>query len=159
MDKTAKKKDLLPAFFLLAIGIFVIAYSYKLDLGFFRRPGPGLMPFLLGIILILLTVPIIMRSISTKAKNIAGDTGPKVTPSKVKIGNVVLTLVLLFAYIFLLEKLGYLITTTLLLIFLFKRISSLNWKFSLGSAILTATATWEVFTLLGVRFPKGIFGV
>ena len=43
-----RKYDLTIRFFWLALGLFVVIYSYTLGLGKLIDPGPGLLPFLLG---------------------------------------------------------------------------------------------------------------
>ena len=52
---TTKKYDLTIRFFWLALGLFVVIYSYTLGLGKLIDPGPGLLPFLLGLIFLILS--------------------------------------------------------------------------------------------------------
>ncbi|MEO0277981.1 MAG: hypothetical protein ABIM21_01670, partial [candidate division WOR-3 bacterium] len=48
--------DSLVILILFWLGIFVASYSYKIGLGKFSSPGPGLFPFLLGCILFVLSL-------------------------------------------------------------------------------------------------------
>ena len=52
---TSKTYDLSIRFFWLAFGYFVVIYSYGLGLGKFINPGPGMLPFLLGCIFLILS--------------------------------------------------------------------------------------------------------
>lgn len=151
-----KKYDILPAIFLIFLSIFVILGSYKLELGNFQNPGPGLMPFLLGVGLFLVSIFIAGRSFSKIQKR--QDVAKQVAPSKVNFNKIVLVSGSLVTYALFLEKLGFLFSTLLLLIFLFKIAGSGKWRSVLAASVLTVIATYLVFTYLGIRFPKGIIG-
>jgi hypothetical protein len=75
------------------------------------------------------------------------------------IGNVVIILLGLVAYVFLLPWLGYIISTFMLLIFLFRAGGFRKWGLIVLLAFLATAATHLVFSSwLNLRFPKGIFG-
>jgi hypothetical protein len=150
-----EKYDILPGLFWIGLSIFAMIGSFKLQLGDFRDPGAGLMPFLIGALLFLVSIPVVLKSIF-RLRNLASE---RIESSSVNLLKVVLVSGSLFAYCFLLGKLGYLITTTLLLVFLFKATSSKKWGFVISSAIITAVVTYYGFTFLGLRFPRGLFGV
>jgi hypothetical protein len=61
----------------------------------------------------------------------------------------------LFVYPLLLERLGYLITTLLVLIILFRSMNN-RWSSVLLASVLTVLVSYLLFTYLGIRFPKGI---
>ena len=74
----------------------------------------------------------------------------------VKIALVLLSLVL---YAFFLERLGFVLTTFVLLSFLLGWIERTNWARSLGVASAAALGSFVIFELwLKIRLPKGIFG-
>jgi hypothetical protein len=50
-----------------------------------------------------------------------------------------------------------LITSFLILAFLFRSTGSKGWRFALITSGVTAFVTYTVFTYLGLRFPTGIF--
>ena len=62
----------------------------------------------------------------------------------------------LFAYALFFERLGYIFATLLFLIFLFRISSASKWWFILSASVITVSATYILFTVLGVRFPYGI---
>jgi putative tricarboxylic transport membrane protein len=74
----------------------------------------------------------------------------------VKIALVLLSLV---SYAFFLERLGFVVTTFVLLTFLLGWIEGTNWGRSLGVASAAALGSFAIFELwLKIRLPKGIFG-
>jgi hypothetical protein len=152
-----KRYDILPGLFWIGLSIFAMVGSYKLELGDFRDPGAGLMPFLIGAVLFLVSLPIVLKPIfKLKIRN---EISKKIDSGKIDLVKVVSVSGSLFAYCFLLQKLGYLITTTSLLIFLFKTASSRNWRSVIIGSLLTVIVTYLGFTFLGLRFPRGVLGV
>ena len=74
----------------------------------------------------------------------------------VKIALVLLSLV---SYAFFLERLGFVLTTFVLLSFLLGWIELTNWPRSLGVASAAALGSFAIFELwLKIRLPKGILG-
>jgi len=152
-----KKHDIYPVFFWVALSLFVMFGSCKLGLGTFKNAGSGLMPFLLGIILLLVSVLFAVKSfieVQTR-KAIALD----IVSDGVKLWKVALVSGSLIAYALLLEKLGFQVSTLLLLLILFRTAGSRKWKFILAASILTMIVTYLIFSFLGVRFPKGMLGI
>lgn len=147
-----KKSDLIPALFWLALGAFVSIRSLGLDLGLLESPGPGMLPFLVGIALILCSLPIVVVSVTSGKKQIAPSresTWRGVNFSK--IGMVVVSLAI---YAVVLEKIGYFLSAFLVLIILFRSIGSKKWSSSVIIALLTTVMAYFLFAvLLGVELP------
>ena len=151
-----KKYDILPGLFWIGLSMFAMVVAYKLELGDFRDPGAGLMPFLIGALLFLMSLPIVLKSIfELKKKRIS----EKTEPGKIALTKIASVAVSLFAYCLFLQKLGYLTATTLLLLFLFKTASSRKWRYVIIASVLTSVVSYLGFTFLGLRFPRGILGV
>ena len=150
-----EKYDILPGLFWIGLSLFAMIGSYRLGLGDFRDPGAGLMPFLMGALLFLVTIPVVLNSISGLRKLIS----ERRESSSLNLFKVLSVSGSLFAYCLLLGKLGYLVTTALLLLFLFRTTSSRKWGFVILSAIVTAVVTYYGFSFLGLRFPRGLFGI
>jgi hypothetical protein len=73
------------------------------------------------------------------------------------IMKVVIALIVLFAYAFLLETLGYLLVTFLVLAVLF-RVGGYNKVTPIvGYSLATVIVSYLLFTYLGVQFPSGVF--
>lgn len=148
-----RQSHIIVSLFWVGLGIFVMIFSYKLGLGRFNSPDSGLMSFLLGLILVLLSLYSLILSLLKKA----GDKGPpKEGWSQTSYGKIALVLVALFTYSFILEKLGFVITTWIFLFLLFRSMGN-KWITTLIGSTFTVLATYFVFTFFGVRFPPGIF--
>jgi hypothetical protein len=76
-----------------------------------------------------------------------------------RIGNVILILIGLVAYVFLMPWLGYLTGTLMLMAFLFRAGGFRRWSMVLLASVLTTSVTYLVFSYwLKLRFPGGVLG-
>jgi putative tricarboxylic transport membrane protein len=154
---THKKYDLTIRFFWLALGLFVVTYSYTLGLGKLIDPGPGLLPFLLGLIFLILSSVRLVTVIRMREGDERGE-GEK----KIEYWRIVLVVVALLIWAFVLEDLGFLIATFILMTLLYRAAGFSKWYTSLFWGLITVFVTYFVFSYLGVRFPPGIlrtFGI
>lgn len=143
------------AFCWIGLSLFVLIGAHGLGLGDFRNPQEGLMPFLLGITLFLVGLAIAGKAWTLKpAENPGRQEAPAGTGNFLKIGVVFGSIL---AYALLLEKLGFLAATSLLLIVLFRTSGQSRWSSVLISSGLAMAGIHVVFSLLGVGFPQGIF--
>lgn len=150
-----KKYEIIPTLFWIGLSLFVMIFSYRLSLGEFNSPGPGLTPFLLGLLLLLISLYVLIKSLLKKGRE---DETPEGEQSQTNYGKIGLVLAALFAYAFLLERLGFLITTWIFLFLLFRSVGN-RWITALVASTSTALATYFLFTFFGVRFPSGILGL
>lgn len=157
-----KKYQIVAPIFWIGFSLFIMIFAYRLGLedktGLegVRNPGPGLMPFLCAFPLLCISAYLLIDSILKRrhhadtrevAKQEQGQTGYR------KIAFVLLSLL---GYAFLLNTLGYLITTFLALVLLFGVMGS-KWRNAVIASLVTVLATYFVFTRLGLLFPEGIF--
>lgn len=147
------QSHMIVSLFWLGLGIFVMIFSYKLGLGRFNSPDSGLMSFLLGLLLVLLSLYSLVISLLKKARE---ERPKKEGRSQANYGKIALVLVALITYSFVLEKLGFVITTWVFLFLLFRSMGN-RWITTLIASTFTVLATYFVFTFFGVRFPPGIF--
>ena len=150
-----KKYDIFPALCWVGLSIFVAVFSHRLGLGNFQNPGPGLMPFLVGMALLLASTFMVVRSFLDMGKR--NGIARKAVAGRRSFWKVGLVLGSLFAYGVVLEKLGYLLSTSLLLVFLFRIAGSKSWRSIVAASVLSVVLTFLVFNVLGLRFPLGIF--
>ena len=148
-----KKSHLLPLVFWIGLGLFVLVHSYSLGLKGITGPGPGLMPFLVGLLLLLVSFYLLVTSL---LKRRDGDDVREERQSTVNLGKVSLVVASLIAYAVFMERLGFLITTTLLLITLLKGMGSKKWSSVVMFSVLTSLITYFAFTYLRLRLPMGI---
>jgi len=145
--------QIIVTFFWIGFGIFVMIFSFRLGLGSFNNPDAGLLPFLLGGLLSFLCFCDLTIFLLGKRKFEEASKEEKTQISYRKIGFVIASL---FIYSFILEKLGFVITTWIFLILLFRGMGN-KWMTTFAASIFTVLATYFVFTFFGVRFPSGIF--
>ena len=150
-----KKYHIIPTLFWVGLSLFVMTFSRRLGIRGFHNPGPGLTPFVLGLLLFLVSLYVLIISLLKKGGD---DETPGEGQSRTNYGKIGLVLVALFAYAFLLERLGFLITTWIFLFLLFRSVGN-RWVTALVASISTVLATYFVFTFFGVRFPPGILGL
>ncbi len=145
-----KKYEIFPIIFWILLSLFVMALSSKLAPGRLHDSGPGFMPFLSGLMLLIISFYLLIKSIKMGRRN------EKKEKSQINFKKLSLVLASLFAYALLLETLGFLINTTLVLILLFRTAGFRKWSTIILASGLTVLLTYFVFTFFGVRFPMGI---
>jgi putative tricarboxylic transport membrane protein len=121
-------------------------------LGTLYRPGPGLMPYYLGVGLVLLAVGMILRMVLTRSKE---EEKGKNRPKAIDYPKIALVVAALVVYSLVIEKVGYIVATLFLLVILFLCAGSKRTSAVIAS-VLTLLITYFGFTYLGVRFPPGI---
>ena len=138
------------------MGIFVSTYAYTIGLGKLSGPGPGFMPFWIGIIFVGLGI----YKISTQIREIrvnSASAGKNVTVRASGIGKIILVTAILFAYALLLEYLGYILATFIAMVLLLRFAGYTRWVPVIVYAILIAGLSYFLFHYLGVLFPVGVF--
>jgi len=147
------KYRMIPYIFLTLLSFFVLIMSPRLGLGSFHNPGPGFVPFLLGLALLMTSLyPIAMFFLTKKAAAEHPKKAQKSVDYK-KMGYVLLALI---GYTLALEGLGFVATTSIFLLIIFRGMGN-KWITVFIGAAITAAATYFLFTSLGVRFPDGIW--
>jgi len=138
------------------IGVYVAVNAYYLDLGHFYQPGPGLIFFLVALLLIILGIIDLAEIFIGTSK---WDKEEEPIWSGVLWKNVLLVLTLLSAYVYFLSVLGFLLSTFLLMVFLFKAGEPTRWWIAIVSGLITIFFSYGIFKIwLKVPFPRGILG-
>jgi Tripartite tricarboxylate transporter TctB family len=142
----------------IGLGCFLTAYSYRMGLGTFSKPGPGLMPFLIG--LLLAGSALCLGYLQIKKKRLeqhspVGDRAPS-EANAVSLKKLSMVIVPLILYGLLLEKAGFIVATFTLLALLFHTLG-MNRLSALAASLIAVLGCYFVFTFLGQRFPPGIF--
>ena len=130
--------------------------GYDLELGTLRDPGSGFMFFWVGILMMGLSASVFIRALKMK-----GD-GKKasILGKDIRWKKVLVVLAGLFLYAYVFTSLGFILTTGLLLLFLFKAIEPQKWSWAVLGAVVSTLAAYGVFQLwLGSQLPKGILGI
>jgi putative tricarboxylic transport membrane protein len=150
-----RRYDLGSALFLVLLGLAGAVEARRLALGTLGRPGPGFFPFYLGLALCFVALTLVLRA----ARGGKGKSGERPEAGeRLQWWKVVATLAALFLYAVVLESLGFVVTTALLIFFLFRVIERHSWAVSVGGSILTAGFSYALFKWwLGVQLPAGLW--
>jgi putative tricarboxylic transport membrane protein len=142
----------------MGVGIAVAINSYKLKLQTLANPGPGLMPFFLGIILSVCSLPIIVRSFLAIKKN--REQKDESIWSGIEHKRIILVMASLVLYWMFLEKVGFLGMTSFLLFILFKTVGSQKWYSALITSVLVVVLVFLAFVVcLQVELPVGFLKI
>jgi hypothetical protein len=134
----------------LSLGIFLGIKSIQLDLGTFQSPGPGFMPFIVSLFLFSLSLILILQ-ITHSGK----ERGTEKRGFRVGALCIICSLV---AYVFLFKKLGYLFSTFLLMIFVFRSMGTKRWLWALSESLFVTLLSYLLFgLLLDLNLPAAFF--
>lgn len=143
--------------FWIGLGVFVSAYSFRLGLGTFLKPGPGLFPFSLGVSISLIALyKLVMEFLSEHKKDGPLDKPQVPSDARYHIGKLAILTIILLAFALLLEPLGYIITTFLGMALLLRTTGYQKWTSIIPYAAIISGVTYFGFTYLGTMFPPGI---
>ena len=138
----------------LAVSIFVAFMAIDLGLGTLTQPGSGFIFFCSSVGLGVLSVILIIKSVLRK-----GEATPLRDLWKgLKWENAVLAIGILFLYALILDELGFVLSTFLLMTVLFGLGRSRYWVVIVSAAITTILSFVIFGYFLEVHFPKGILG-
>lgn len=142
-------RDRKSSFVILGFSLFVIWESLRLGLGNLHKPGSGFLSFCTGIILAIICLLELRKSWGK--------------PGLIKVASsrrVVLALASLIIYSLVLNILGFILATFLLVAVFFQLAEPRRWWSLLGMSALVTILVYLVFgILLQVYFPRGILGI
>jgi putative tricarboxylic transport membrane protein len=148
-----RKTDVITSLVLLGFAVIVAEESLRLPFGTMRLPGIAFLPFLLSVVLAILSLALLVQALRRHGGS--ETKGLQVGLWK-KAG---LCLIALFVFAFIFEWLGYVISTVLLLVVLFRAVEPVRWWLVLVIAVSSSLITYLVFSLLGTPFPAGLMGI
>ena len=147
-------RDLGAAAVLLAFGLFALIQARGLRFGSIVSPGPGFFPLCLAAALTLVSVALVVTALRTPPAAAGPASGAHIGGQLKVVG----TLGSLVVYALVLERLGFLLATFVLLLFFFKALQRQRWLAALGGSLATSLATYLVFKVwLGVNLPAGLW--
>jgi putative tricarboxylic transport membrane protein len=140
--------------FFLIVSVIVFVGSIQLGLGSTRQPGPGFITSgasgLLGILSLIGTARTFVKKKESEETLFKGTLWWRVVLSGLAI----------LAFALIMPTLGYLITTFLLMLFLYFMIHEQKWYWVIISSLLSSLGSYYLFSkLLNCQFPDGLFGL
>jgi putative tricarboxylic transport membrane protein len=148
-----RKHDMISSLIWLLGGLIVAGYAPQFDLGTASAPGPGFMPFLAGIVWSFFALVTFLQALLTRS----GER-EKIW-AQVSFFKLAFVLISLLLYVVLLEPVGFLISTFLLIFILIRFVGPQTWFTSFWGAGLTSVLSYLFFeTWLKAQLPKGILG-
>jgi putative tricarboxylic transport membrane protein len=149
-----RARDVASGTFWFLVGAFVTWSGWDLELGSVHDPGSGFVLFWIGVIMMGLSAAVIVLAL----RRAAGIEAP--AWANVSWARVVGVLIALVAYAWLLERLGFIATTTVVMVFLFKAVEPQRWWVAVTGAVASAVIGYVVFKVwLGAQLPPGVFGL
>jgi putative tricarboxylic transport membrane protein len=145
-----KAKELSVIIFWMLMGIYVSWASFRLGVGTLYYPGAGLMPFYLGLCLILLSLVMLFRLLLKSAAE-----SEKTRPRSILYWKTATVVGALVVYSMVIDRIGYVVTTLMLLALLFWTAGTQK-IFAVIASFITVAITFYGFTYLGLRFPPGL---
>lgn len=143
-------RHLVPALFFLLFGLFFLVSSMHLPSGDLREPSSGFWPLTVSIYLIVFIVIFFFKHQHGNVKLIAAEGVSKSWP-------VAVFLITLIVYMFVLNTLGFFLSTCLLLFTLFRIMGFRSIFYSLLTAFFSSLAFTLFFGLLfEIPLPKGL---
>jgi len=144
-----EKWDRITGYILLAIGAITAWSSIHLSMGRVRHPGPGFLPFGLALCLIILSLTLILKSWKSNASPV--PFWPKRTWLRPLLG-----VVIFIFYAWVIQRLGFILSTLLFLIIWMRLIERVRWQTLIGISIGTTGALYFIFVFfLEVPLPMG----
>lgn len=132
----------------LVIGVGAVVYAPMLSLGSLAKPGPGLWPFAVGIVVVLTASYLVFSEHRAPERDSASFAG---------IRPVVYGILALCIYIILFSWLGFIIPSAFLLVYWIKVLGEESWSMALGVAVPVPFGLYILFdVLLGVPFPEDL---
>jgi len=139
------------------LGIALGIGSLRLGFGTFHKPGPGFMPLLTGCLLTLLGLLLTLLHIRKHSIESGDKNGVSL---KSFWGKGAFSLAASFLYVFLLDPLGFVLATFLLIFSLLKIMGTRKWVTPILISIVTVGVSYFIFEVwLRINFPKGILRI
>ena len=141
--------DRLSGLLLFLLGSYISYEALKLPVGGLRQPDSGFFPLGIGLSLLCLSGLILLGTLRPGRVRAPLQFGEG-------MGRIVVVIVAQVLYVVVLNRLGYLMATFLIMMLLLKGVERLKWGTTLGVALPAGAVSYVMFRWLGVPLPQGI---
>ena len=133
------------------VGVVVVTQARDLEYVAEYGPGPGFLPYWMGMAFILLGLALLGQVTFSRQEREALS-----LPTKHAAWQMLLLMLGFFGFALLGERIGFLLGIGLLFLFLLVAVERKGWKASLTISIINTLAFWAIFELgLTLRLPAG----
>ena len=139
---------------LIVFAIFIMVEARRYPLGTIDNPGPGFLPFLLGLTLGGMSIAYLIRGWRKE------EAQPKITPWPARDGLIKISLIFLMLILFTLsfEVTGYIVNVWVFFLILLRPIGRQKWSWSLAISIGATSISYVLFERwLMLPLPRGIW--
>lgn len=146
-------------FGVIGLGISLWCYLESTKFSYLKEftPGPGFLPFWVGVILAILSSYLLY---DTFRRPPSGEEETSVLPAKHALYRVGFIFLMLFGILVIMPLLGFPLTLFLFVAAILYVLERYNIFKSLGYGIAYAAAAWLVFEyFMQIGFPKGLLGI
>ena len=143
--------ELLFVLFLSVLGVIIMAISLQYGFGTFKKPGPGLYPFFIGMAVAVFAAVLLISEWKMKDRPLLFDSGEL---------RIFLTMLAAFClWIVVMPPLGYVLVTLLSTLGFCKIMKLEGWWKPLAVSVGTTLFIWLLFDYwLYIDLPRGILG-
>jgi putative tricarboxylic transport membrane protein len=142
------RRDVVAGTLLALIGIGVIVWAIRLQVGTLVRPLPGSFPLVVGLMIVFLSIAIVVQGWLGRGKS-PQPYGDLRRPSILVAGLAVYTVIL--------DSLGYLLSTIFIAVVTLRLMGVTSWKVIGVSSVILSVVVYFLFTrFLEVELPAGI---
>jgi putative tricarboxylic transport membrane protein len=139
--------------FLTGVAFLICVESIRMGVGSLSDPGNGLVPMGCGLILGILGLIGFAGTFKKEEKEAAG-----IWQRGIPWRKMLSVLISLVSYAFLIDPLGFSLTTLIWTGFMFRGLAKMGWTVTLLASMIATFSCSLVFEYyLGIRFPKGVF--
>jgi putative tricarboxylic transport membrane protein len=152
--KIHHKKDVVSGLCLLFLGLVLALLCFRLSV-WKSGPQEGFFPLVIAVIIIGLSLLLLIQSVFLGDQE-KEDVSVK-KEKKVHLSRVLSYIIATLLFGILLESIGFLISSALLLVFILKVVEKRSWKITFALGLASVLISYILFAyLLGVPLPKGL---
>jgi len=149
-----KNSDSISSAALFALGLGFVGGGLKCGIGQLNAPGAGFFPMVMGVVMSVMSAALFVQSRLRRAQE-RPEASFWLKPGSWR--KIAMSLAALVFYMAALDFLGYLATTFLFILSLFKWVSAKRWPVSVLMAFILSAGSYLLFkTCLGVSVPLGL---
>lgn len=146
-----RKSNRIQALLWTAFGLYITYEGFLLKLGTARAPKPGFMIFWMGVVIVVLSALFFVETFTIPRRE------HKALWRDARWFRGLKLMVALFLYVAVFQVLGFILSTFLLLVFLFKGLEPQSWRTALLLSAVTVAICYLVFgVFLELQFPPGL---